>query len=143
MLGTTEDKSVHKVRVTKSVVKSLREEILQYMDGGGYLAWSEKDHKYLLLGTNSPRTGLVNCPECGIGRLMVIRSRATGKRFIGCSNYAQGCTATSPLLQRARLRAIKQSCPECGWPIVLFRYSRDQKWSRQCSNISCTTRNKG
>ena len=27
---------------------------------------------------------------------MVVRSRSTGKRFVGCSNYRGGCSASSP-----------------------------------------------
>ena len=27
------------------------------------------------------------CPECGTGKLIILRSRKTGKRFIGCSNF--------------------------------------------------------
>ncbi len=33
------------------------------------------------------KKGLVQCPECKVGELMVIRSRTTRKRFMGCSNF--------------------------------------------------------
>lgn len=131
----------HKVRATKASARALLSDIQQYMDAGAYLSWSEKDQKYVLLGSKVPKSGLVDCPECRVGRLMVVRSQSTGKRFLGCSNYANGCTASSPLLQRARLRATKKACSACGWPEIIFRYSNKQKWSRQCSNISCETRN--
>ena len=130
----------HKVRATKASALALLNDIRQYLDAGAYLSWSEKDQKYILLGSNAPRSGLVDCPECRVGRLMVVRSRSTGKRFVGCSNYANGCMASSPLLQKARLRATKKACEVCGWPEVIFRYSNKQKWSRQCSNIQCKTR---
>jgi hypothetical protein len=26
------------------------------------------------------------------------------------------------------------------WPQILFRYSRKQKWTRQCANINCPSR---
>lgn len=127
----------HMVKATKATANALLNDVRQYMDDGGYLSWSEKDKKYILLGTNSPKSGLVDCPECSIGRIVMIRSKSTGKRFLGCTNYANGCTASSPLLQKARLRATKTPCDMCGWPIVIFRYSRSQKWSRCCSNIKC------
>lgn len=130
----------HTARATKATAGALLNDIRQYMDGNGYLAWSEKDKKYILLGTNSPRSGLVDCPECRIGMLMMIRSKATGKRFLGCSNYVNGCAASSPLLQKARLRVTKKPCQICKWPIVIYRYSRNEKWSRQCSNINCDSR---
>ena len=94
----------------------------------------------MILGTNSPKNGLVQCPQCNIGELMVIRSRTTRKRFMGCSNFYGGCKASSPLLQKARLRATKKPCEICKWPMIIFRYSRNQKWTKQCSNFNCESR---
>ena len=134
-----EKKERHTVRTTKSKVLIFKKEIAQYYDSNGFLSWSSKEQKYIILGTNTPKKGLVQCPECKVGQLMIIRSRATRKRFMGCSNFYGGCTASSPLLQKARLRAIKASCEECKWPMIIFRYSRKQKWTRQCSNFNCKT----
>ena len=131
----------HSVRITKSRVLVFKKEIAQYFDSNGFLSWSSKEKKYIILGTNSPKKGLVQCPECKVGQLMVIRSRTTRKRFMGCSNFYGGCKASSPLLQKAKLRATKTSCEECKWPMVIFRYSRKQKWTRQCSNFNCKTKN--
>lgn len=128
------------IRVTKRRVQSLRAEIGQYYDSNGYLSWSESKRKYIILGSNEPKDGLVVCPACRMGKLMVIRSRRTKKRFMGCSNYHNGCSASSPLLQKAMMRATKIPCSLCSWPIVVFRYSRKQKWLRQCANINCKSR---
>jgi hypothetical protein len=38
------------------------------------------------------------------------------------------------------LRATKIPCESCSWPLVVFRYSRKQKWAKQCSNINCPSR---
>ena len=124
----------------KRAAEALVTEIKQYYDASGFLSWSAAAKKFVILGTNEPKGGLVDCPECGLGQLMVVRSKATRKRFIGCSNYYSGCDASSPLLQKARLRALKQPCPSCAWPMVIFRYARTQKWTRQCSNVRCPTR---
>ena len=132
--------SRHLVRITKKRTEVLKNEIIQYLDSNGYLSWSAKKKKYIILGTNNPKNGLVECPECKIGQLMVIISNKTKKRFMGCSNYYNGCKASSPLLQKARLRATKISCESCKWPVVIFRYSRKQRWTRQCSNFNCETR---
>lgn len=129
----------NRVKATKATANALLNDVRQYMDDNGYLSWSERDKKYILLGTNSSKSGLVDCPECAIGRIIMVRSKSTGKRFLGCTNYANGCTASSPLLQKARLRVIKTTCDICRWPIVIFRYSRNQKWSRKCSNINCAS----
>ena len=128
------------VKPTKGKINVLKNEIKQYFDKSGYLSWSSKKQMYIILGTNSPQNGLVDCPECRLGQLMVIRSNKTKKRFLGCSNYYNGCKASSPLLQKAKLRATKIPCKICSWPIVIFRYSRKQKWNRQCSNIKCESR---
>ena len=135
-----ENKQRHTVKSTKSRVSIFKKEIAQYFDSNGFLSWSSKEKKYIILGTNTPKKGLVQCPECKIGQLMVIRSRTTRKRFMGCSNFYGGCKASSPLLQKAKLRAIKASCEDCKWPMIIFRYSRKQKWSRQCANFNCKTR---
>ena len=132
--------SRNSVKITKREIVKMKNEINQYYDRNGYLSWSEKKMKYIILGTNLPSNGLVECPECHVGKLIVIRSRKTKKRFIGCSNYHNGCRASSPLIQRGMICTTKISCNTCAWPIVLFRYSRKQKWSRQCCNIKCESR---
>ena len=128
------------MKFSKKKTEVFKNEISQYFDKNGYLSWSASKKEYVILGTNSPKNGLVECPQCHTGVLMIIRSYKTKKRFIGCSNHYNGCNASSPLLQKARLRATKIKCELCFWPIVLFRYSRKQKWSRQCSNLKCKSR---
>jgi len=132
--------SRNSVKINERKIVKMKNEIKQYYDKNGYLSWSERKKKYIILGTNAPANGLVQCPQCNVGRLMVIRSRTTKKRFIGCSNYYNGCRASSPLIQRGMLCTTKISCKFCSWPIVLFRYSRKQKWTRQCANIKCKSR---
>jgi len=133
-------KSRNVIKPTKKMMRDLKNEISQYLDSNGYLSYSAKKKKYIILGTNSPKNSLVECPECNIGRLTIIISPVTKKRFIGCSNYNNGCTASSPLLQKARLRGTKTKCKLCKWPIVIFRYNRNQKWTKQCSNFKCKSR---
>lgn len=128
------------IKITKRKITKMRNEITQYYDKNGYLSWSEKKRKYVILGTNLPHNGLVQCPVCNIGRLMVIRSRKTRKRFIGCSNYYNGCRASTPLIQSGMVCTTKIPCTFCEWPVILFRYTRQQKWIRQCSNIKCKSR---
>ncbi len=97
------------VKPSKHKVDVFKNEIKQYYDSQGYLSWSVKKQMYIILGTNSPKNGLVECPECHLGQLMVIRSNKTKKRFIGCSNYHNGCKASTPLIQKAKLRATKSN----------------------------------
>ncbi|VVC05441.1 Uncharacterised protein [uncultured archaeon] len=128
------------IKITNRIVVKMRNEIRQYYDKNGYLSWSERRCKYVILGTNSPANGLVECPECHIGKILVIRSRQTKKRFMGCSNYYNGCRASSPLLQKGMVCTTKIPCKTCSWPMILFRYSYRQKWTRQCCNIKCISR---
>ena len=92
--------SRNSVTITKKKIGKIQSEIRQYYDKNGYLSWSEKKRKYVILGTNTPVNGLVECPDCKIGKLLIIRSRQTRKRFIGCSNYYNGCRASGPLIQK-------------------------------------------
>ena len=133
--------SRNSIKITERKIAKIKNEIKQYYDKNGYLSWSEKKKKYVILGTNSPTNGLVECPQCHLGKLMVIRSRKTKKRFIGCSNYYSGCKASSPLIQRGMICTTKIPCKFRAWPIILFRYSIKQKWTRQCTNIKCESRN--
>ena len=135
-----EKKPCKPIRVTKKRIEILKNELRQYLDSNGYLSYSTKKKKYIILGTNSPKNSLAQCPQCSIGQLMVIHSPTTKKRFIGCSNYANGCNASSPLPQKARLRRAKKLCDVCYWPLILYRYSRKQEWTEQCANIRCKSR---
>ena len=128
------------VKVTKNNIKSFKTEIIQYLDSNGFLSWSAKKKKFVILGTNAPKDGLVECPECKSGELVIIKSHTTKKRFIGCTNYYNGCKASSPLLQKAMLKGTKIKCEVCSWPTIFFRFSRKQKWQKQCANIKCTSR---
>ncbi len=132
--------SRNSIKITKRKIVKIRNEINQYYDKNGYLSWSLKKRKYVILGTNSPANGLVQCPQCKMGKLMIIRSRKTRKRFVGCSNYYNGCRASSPLIQRGMIWATKIPCKLCLWPIILFRYSIKQKWQKQCTNMKCVSR---
>ena len=128
------------VKLTKNNIKSFKTEITQYLDTNGFLPWSAKKKKFLILGTNSPKDGLVECPECKSGELVIIKSHTTKKKFIGCTNYYNGCKASSPLLQKAMIKGTKIKCEVCSWPTIFFRFSRKQKWQKQCANIKCNSR---
>ena len=128
------------VKLTKNNIKSFKTEITQYLDTNGFLSWSAKKKKFVILGTNAPKDGLVECPECKSGELVIIKSHATKKKFIGCTNYYNGCKASAPLLQKAMIKGTKIKCEVCSWPTIFFRFSRKQKWQKQCANIKCNSR---
>ena len=97
------------------------------------------------LGTALMRTAakvpaLGRCPVCKTGELRVIRSKTTGKRFVGCSNYPSICRASAPLPQRGAVRATPKPCERCSWPIIYVGGGR-RPW-RLCVNPDCPGRKK-
>jgi DNA topoisomerase-1 len=77
------------------------------------------------------------CPVCGTGKLMILYSRKTGKRFIGCTNYFKGkCKTSFPLPQRGSVRPLGRNCRGCGWPTVQVRIKGKRPWTL-CFNPDC------
>ena len=68
---TKTKKSINATKPTKKKIKILKNELKQYLDSNGYISYSTKKKKYVILGTNSPKNGIVDCPQCGIGQLMI------------------------------------------------------------------------
>ncbi len=85
------------------------------------------------------------CPVCKTGDLNVIRSFKTGKRFVGCSNYKNGCNASAPLPPKGIVRPGNRTCEKCKWPevtILFQRYgsrTRARPW-RLCPNPACPSK---
>jgi DNA topoisomerase-1 len=78
-----------------------------------------------------------NCPICNSGKLMILYSRRTSKRFIGCTNYFKGlCKASFPLPQKGAIRPLGKNCRGCGWPIVQIRMRGRRPWTL-CFNPKC------
>lgn len=79
-----------------------------------------------------------DCLACGTGRLTIIYSRKSGKRFIGCSNYSQGrCSYSAPLPQRPyAVRPTRAMCRACGWPVLVVFKRGFRPW-RLCVNTAC------
>ncbi|MEM2588569.1 MAG: DNA topoisomerase I [Candidatus Bathyarchaeia archaeon] len=80
------------------------------------------------------------CPLCGTGSLMILYSRKTGKRFIGCTNYfKKQCNAAFPLPQKGNARPTGRNCRGCGWPIVQVKIKGRRPWNL-CFNPKCQLR---
>jgi DNA topoisomerase-1 len=77
------------------------------------------------------------CPICNTGRLMILYSRRTGKRFIGCTNYFKGsCKTSFPLPQRGAVKPLGRHCRGCGWPTVHVQMRGKRPWTL-CFNPKC------
>jgi len=82
------------------------------------------------------------CPNCGTGKLTIIYSRKTRKRFIGCTNYFKGiCKTSFPLPQRGTVKPTGNNCKACGWPQVLVWIRGRRPW-RLCFNPDCPLKEK-
>lgn len=77
------------------------------------------------------------CPICNTGKLMILYSRRTGKRFVGCTNYFKGsCKTSFPLPQKGTVRSLGRNCRGCGWPTVHVRIKGRRPWTL-CFNPKC------
>jgi DNA topoisomerase-1 len=80
------------------------------------------------------------CPICQNGKLVILYSRKTGKRFVGCTNYFEGnCKTAFPLPQRGFVRPLGNVCKGCGWPTVRIWMKGKRPWNL-CFNPKCPSR---
>ncbi|MEM3392659.1 MAG: DNA topoisomerase I [Candidatus Bathyarchaeia archaeon] len=58
------------------------------------------------------------CPNCG-SQLLIIKSKKTGKRFVGCSGlWSNKCHFSLPLPQKGKLSLLEKTCPKCGFQMI-------------------------
>ena len=89
---------------------------------------------------NLKRRLVGSCPSCGTGNLIILKSRRTGKRFIGCTNFFAGkCKQAFPLPQRGRLTVSDKPCKQCSWPVLTLKLTGKRTFSF-CINPECPSR---
>jgi DNA topoisomerase-1 len=93
-------------------------------------ALAEKEREKYVVGV---------CPSCG-GTLKIIKSRKTGKIFVGCSNYPK-CSTSYPLPQNNSVRTTSLKCKACGLPMVSIRLKKRRILS--CIDMECKSKKKG
>jgi DNA topoisomerase-1 len=80
------------------------------------------------------------CPKCQDGQLVILRSRKTGKRFVGCTNYFDNkCNTSYPLPQTGVIKPLTTLCKNCSSPTIVVYYKGRLPW-RQCLNPSCPSK---
>ena len=80
------------------------------------------------------------CPKCADGKLVVLRSKKTAKRFVGCTNYFKGkCNVTFPLPQSGIIKPLNATCKSCGCPILRVWMRAKKSW-KLCINPSCPSK---
>lgn len=78
-----------------------------------------------------------DCPNCHTGKLMILYSRRTKKRFIGCTNYFKNfCKTSFPLPQRGTVKPTDRICKGCNWPLLFVHVRGKRPWNL-CFNPNC------
>jgi DNA topoisomerase I len=78
-----------------------------------------------------------SCPKCHDGKLMILRSKKTGKRFVGCTNYFEGkCDNAFPIPQTGTVKPLRCVCKSCGSPVVVVYLKARHLW-KLCLNPNC------
>ena len=81
-----------------------------------------------------------SCPKCADGKLVILRSKKTGKRFVGCTNYFAGkCSVTFPLPQSGNIKPLNAPCKSCGCPILRVYLKGKRSW-KLCLNPNCPSK---
>lgn len=76
------------------------------------------------------------CLECVGGELIILRSKKSGKRFVGCTNYFEGkCRNSFPIPQKGIIKPLG-NCKSCGCPTITV-YGRSKKPWKFCLNQNC------
>jgi DNA topoisomerase-1 len=94
----------------------------------------ELSQAYISFKRNQKFVG--ECPKCG-GNLKIIRSKKTGKRFIGCDNFPD-CNCSYPLPQGGKITVLDKKCPECGLPMI--KVWRGRKSYSMCIDHNCKSK---
>jgi len=77
------------------------------------------------------------CAKCG-GDLKVVVSRATRKRFAGCSNYPQ-CDNSFPLPQAGFIISLGKTCEQCRAPMIQVNRAGMRPY-RMCLDPKCPSK---
>ncbi|MCW8802188.1 MAG: DNA topoisomerase I [Candidatus Bathyarchaeota archaeon] len=127
--------TINKEAVINEVIKQLKPQLVKFKENEEAIGkiLSQVSKKAQL-----QQDVIGKCPICGTGDLLIIRSRKTKKRFIGCTNYFNGvCETSFPLPQHGTIKSTKTKCKGCAWPQVLVWTRGKKPWSL-CFNLNCS-----
>jgi DNA topoisomerase-1 len=134
-----QNNSMKRENVIAEVVEQLKPQLEQFKEN------EEAIGEALSKATKKAQTKervVGKCPTCGTGDLVIIYSRTTRKRFIGCTNYFKGlCKTSFPLPQLGTVKPSKSRCKVCDWPQVLVWLRGRRPWNL-CFNTDCSSKAK-
>jgi DNA topoisomerase-1 len=81
------------------------------------------------------------CSTCRDGKLVILRSKKSGKRFVGCTNFfaPSKCRVTFPLPQKGIIKPLKALCKSCSSPKIAV-YNKGRTPWRLCLNPGCPSK---
>jgi DNA topoisomerase-1 len=83
---------------------------------------------------------LGTCPKCADGKLVIICSKKTGKRFVGCTNYFKSkCNVTFPLPQIGTIKPLSKPCKICSCPTLYILVKGRRPW-KLCLDPKCPSK---
>jgi len=88
--------------------------------------------------TENKMRELGDCQECGKGKLIIISSKKTRKRFVACNAYPE-CKTTYGLPQQGLLKKEKEPCKHDGFPQIKVITKGKRPWIL-CLNPKCPGR---
>jgi DNA topoisomerase-1 len=136
-LEAVEEGSDDDAPLLRETVSTVASQLLR-LDANKESIGREIDSALMKMVTRSLVLGV--CPVCKTGELRIIRSKATKKRFVGCSNYPSLCHASAPLPQKGTIKPASKVCEHCSWPVVYVTRGR-RPW-RLCVNLECPGKRK-
>ena len=89
-----------------------------------------------VLSLSENNIAIGKCPKCQDGKMILIKSLKSNKRFIVCSQYrVTGCNAIASVPKIGFIKKSNNIC-SCGWPTITIMFTRKKLW-RICVNRVC------
>ncbi|TLX90889.1 MAG: DNA topoisomerase I [Thaumarchaeota archaeon] len=89
-----------------------------------------------ILSLGEDRIAIGKCPKCLDGKMIMIKSSKSNRRYVVCSQYrVTGCNAIASVPQTGFIKKSNNVC-SCGWPTIIIMYPRRKLW-RICVNRTC------
>jgi len=101
-------------------------------------------YKNLRLSEKEDVIVLGECQQCKKGKLRIIRSRKTGKRFVACSSYfdkAIVCSSTYPVPSTGNIKPTKKVCVHDNLPII--EWQKGRRKISMCISPDCPSKKEG
>jgi len=139
-MGAIQEKTETRANVVNQAIETLKPVTDRLKEKE--TAIGEQLSRVLMKAEQDERT-IGACPSCKTGNLIIIHSRKSGKRFVGCTNYFTGaCKTAFPLPQRGVVKPLGVNCKGCGSPTVQVWTKRKRPW-KLCLNPDCPLKKGG